>query len=120
MLHRFHRQVKEVSLVSRDVSRSRMLRARLDLWRRSRNLMMIPVPPKRKHQRSSIFPQKMALSGRKPRYLAQLANRLRGKLRSVKFAKISLKGSMANMSYVDTTIAIIQIVAKSGYAKRAR
>ena len=28
-------------------------------------------------------------------------------------------GSMANMSYVDTSNAIIQVVAKSGYAKRA-
>ena len=27
---------------------------------------------------------------------------------------------MANMSYVDTSIAIIQLIAKSGYAKKAR
>jgi hypothetical protein len=97
-----------------------MLRARLDLWRRSGNIMMIPLPPKRKNQISLRLPQKMALSGRKPRYLVQLANSLSGKLHSVQLARITLKGSMANMSYVDTSSAIIQFIVRSGYAKRAR
>jgi hypothetical protein len=97
-----------------------MLRAKLDLWRRSRSIMMIPVPPRRKHQRSLRLPQTMALSGKRPRYLVQLANSLSGKLRSVQFARITLKGFMANMSYVDTWIAIIQLIAKSGYVKPAR
>jgi len=62
----------------------------------------------------------MALSGKRPRYLVQLANSLTGKLHSVQFARITLRGSMANMSYADTSIAIIQLIAKSGYAKPAR
>jgi hypothetical protein len=120
MLHRYHLQVKEVSLVSHDVSRSRILRARLDLWRRSGNIMMIPVPVKRKDQRSSKLSQTMVLFGRRPSHLVQLANCLSGKLCSVHFARISLKGSMANMSYVDTSSAIMRVIAKSGYAKRTR
>jgi len=71
--------------------------------------MMIPVPPKRKHQRSSRLPQTMALSGRRPRSLVQLANSLSGKLRSAQFAMITLKDSMVNTSYVDTSTAIIII-----------
>jgi hypothetical protein len=62
----------------------------------------------------------MALFGRRPRYLVQLANSLRGKLRSASYARNTLKGSMANTSYVGTLNAIIQLIAESGYAKRAR
>jgi hypothetical protein len=59
----------------------------------------------------------MALSGTRPRYL-QLANSLGVKLRSANFAMITLKGSTANTSHVVTPI--IQLIAKSGYAKTTR
>jgi len=61
----------------------------------------------------------MVLFGRRPRYLVPLANSLSGKLPSARYARITLKGSMANTSYVGTLIVIMHVVAKSGCAKRA-
>ena len=82
--------------------------------------MIIPIPPKRKYQRSSRLHQAMALSGIRPRYLVQLANNLSVKLHSANFAMTTLKGSTANTSCVVTSNAIIQLIAKFGYAKTTR
>jgi hypothetical protein len=94
-----------------------MLRARLELWRRSWNVMKIPLPPKRRCQKSSRSHPPTALSGTRPRYLGLLANNLNVRQRFAQYAVITLRVFMATMNYDDTLTAITRLIAGCGFAK---